>query len=108
MSDLNRLARVESALNGVLAQRWFIQLSLNQDAFWDNNFVMLKEDNALFSPLSVLNFSRYENIDDVKNGKKIRIDSDEEMILLTHKNEVLAIYEKDEEQHTYRCLRGLW
>jgi tRNA pseudouridine55 synthase len=49
-----------------------------------------------------------ENIDDVKNGKKIRIDSDEEMILLTHKNEVLAIYEKDEEQHTYRCLRGLW
>lgn len=40
---------------------------LNQEKFWDNNFVMLKEDNALFSPLSVLNFSRYENIDEVKN-----------------------------------------
>ena len=38
---------------------------LNADKFWDNNFVMLKEDEALFSPLSVLNFSRYENIEEV-------------------------------------------
>lgn len=38
---------------------------LNQEKFWDNNFVMLKEDDALFSPLSVLNFSRYENIEEV-------------------------------------------
>ena len=40
---------------------------LNQEKFWDNNFVMLKEDNALFSPLSVLNFSRYESLDEVKS-----------------------------------------
>lgn len=40
---------------------------LNQDLFWDNNFVMLKEDEALFSPLSVVNFSRYENIEEVEN-----------------------------------------
>ncbi|PWN71177.1 acyl-CoA reductase [Chryseobacterium phosphatilyticum] len=40
---------------------------LNQDKFWDNNFVMLKEDDKLFSPLSVINFSRYESMDDVKN-----------------------------------------
>ena len=26
---------------------------------------MLKEDNALFSPLSVLNFSRYESVEEV-------------------------------------------
>lgn len=39
---------------------------LNQDKFWDNNFVMLKEDDKLFSPLSVINFSRYESQDDVK------------------------------------------
>jgi hypothetical protein len=38
---------------------------LNQENFWDNNFVMLKEDNALFSPLSVLNFSRYESVEEV-------------------------------------------
>lgn len=40
---------------------------LNQDRFWDNNFVMLKEDEALFSPLSVLNFTRYQNIEEVQN-----------------------------------------
>lgn len=40
---------------------------LNQERFWDNNFVMLKEDENLFSPLSVINFSRYSNLDEVKN-----------------------------------------
>ena len=40
---------------------------LNQEQFWDNNFVMLKEDEKLFSPLSVINFSRYEMINDVQN-----------------------------------------
>lgn len=40
---------------------------LNRDLFWDNNFVMLKEDDKLFSPLSVINFSRYSSLDDVKN-----------------------------------------
>lgn len=40
---------------------------LNQEKFLDNNFVMLKEDDKLFSPLSVINFSRYSSLDDVKN-----------------------------------------
>ena len=40
---------------------------LNQDKFWDNNFVMLKEDENMFSPLSVVNFSRYKNIDEIKS-----------------------------------------
>ncbi|MEY8758874.1 acyl-CoA reductase [Chryseobacterium tongliaoense] len=39
---------------------------LNQDKFWDNNFVMLKEDDQLFSPLSVINFSRYSSLEDVR------------------------------------------
>ncbi len=43
---------------------------LNQDQFWDNNFVMLKEDKSLFSPLSVLNFSRYEDISEVQEFLK--------------------------------------
>lgn len=43
---------------------------LNQENFWDNNFVMLKEDNALFSPLSVLNFSRYNDFEEVKTFLK--------------------------------------
>lgn len=40
---------------------------LNQEKFWDNNFVMLKEDEKLFSPLSVINFTRYQDINEVKN-----------------------------------------
>jgi len=39
---------------------------LNQDQFWDNNFVMLKEDEKLFSPLSVINFSRYNSLEEVR------------------------------------------
>lgn len=51
---------------------------LNQDKFWDNNFVMLKEDDALFSPLSVLNFSRYSDMAQVtdfikKNEENIQV-----------------------------------
>lgn len=40
---------------------------LNQEKFWDNNFVMLKEDEKLFSPLSVINFSRYNDLQDIQN-----------------------------------------
>lgn len=38
---------------------------LNQEVFWDNNVVLLKEDEKLFSPLGVLNFTRYKNIEEV-------------------------------------------
>jgi hypothetical protein len=41
-------------------------LLLNKDLFWDNNFVMIKEDASLFGPLSVLNFSRYQSLDEVQ------------------------------------------
>lgn len=41
-------------------------LLLNKDIFWDNNFVMLKEDSSLFSALSIINFTRYKNIKEVK------------------------------------------
>jgi tRNA pseudouridine55 synthase len=49
-----------------------------------------------------------DNVVDVKNGKKLVLDTNEEIIMLKHKDEILAIYEKDDEQQTYRCLRGLW
>lgn len=40
---------------------------LNRDLFWDNNFVMLKEDDQIFSPLSVINFSRYSSLEEVNS-----------------------------------------
>lgn len=57
---------------------------LNQDNFWDNNFVMLKEEQSLFSPLSVLNFTRYEDISEVKD------------FILENENEIQCIVSKPE------------
>ncbi|MFC4163632.1 acyl-CoA reductase [Epilithonimonas zeae] len=57
---------------------------LNQDQFWDNNFVMLKEDEKLFSPLSVINFSRYETLEEVKQ------------FVETNKDEIQTIVAKQE------------
>ncbi len=48
---------------------------LNQDQFWDNNFVLLKDDEKLFSPLSVINFSRYNTLEEAK--KFLEINKDE-------------------------------
>ncbi len=39
---------------------------LNKDMFWDNNFAMLKESDALFSPISVINYQFYQSIEQVK------------------------------------------
>ena len=49
------------------------------------------------------------NIDndfDVKNGKRIKLDCDNDRVVLKHDDELLAIYEKDNSE--YRCVRGLW
>jgi len=43
---------------------------LNQEKFWDNNFVLLKQDEKLFSPLAVLHFTYYKNIDEVQDFLK--------------------------------------
>ncbi|MDL1913250.1 MAG: acyl-CoA reductase [Bergeyella sp.] len=38
---------------------------LNQEKFWDNNFVIIKEDEQLFSPLAVVYISRYSDFSQV-------------------------------------------
>jgi len=59
---------------------------LNQDKFWDNNFVMLKEDDKLFSPLSVINFSRYSSLEDVK---KFLAENEENIQCIVAKDELV-------------------
>ncbi len=39
---------------------------LNLEKFWDNNFVMIREEESLFPPLSVINFTRYNDLEEVK------------------------------------------
>lgn len=48
----------------------------------------------------------YEDTAAIRNGKKIKLDSDEKQVLICDGTEVLAVYEK--ENNSYRCLRGLW
>ena len=47
-----------------------------------------------------------DNVEDIKNGKRIKIDSDEQYLLLTNNNELLAMYQKDGNE--YKSARGLW
>lgn len=49
----------------------------------------------------------YQELADVKNGRKIVIKSDQELVLVSVNHEVLAIYEKVKNQ-TYKMKRGLW
>ena len=52
---------------------------LNKEQFWDNNFVLIREHDDLFSPLAVINFSRYNDISEV------------EEYLSTHEEEIQAV-----------------
>lgn len=48
----------------------------------------------------------YDDIDAIKNGKPIKINCDEDRVLIVDKTDVLAVYEKD--NTLYKCVRGLW
>ncbi len=40
---------------------------LNKDQIWDNNFLLLKQSDALFAPVAVVNYSEYETLSEVEN-----------------------------------------
>ncbi len=46
-------------------------------------------------------------IDEIKQGKRLQIESAAPIVLLTHQSEVVAAYEKVD-GFEYRCKRGLW
>ena len=49
----------------------------------------------------------YENIDDIRNGRSIKIDNDSNRVLIVHDKEVLAVYDKNPD-NSFSCARGLW
>lgn len=53
-------------------------------------------------------YKQYEvdNVKDVLNGKRIKINSDEEYLLIVNNGKLYAMYQKDGDE--YRCTRGLW
>lgn len=57
--------------------------------------------------LSHYKMIEYDNEKDIKNGKRIKLNCDEDKVVILHKGEVLAIYKKVE-NHIYASERGLW
>ena len=80
---------------------------LNQDKFWDNNFVMLKEDENLFSPLSVINFSRYSDINEVENFIKNNGENIQTVVADPELNLIPSISVKRKTQ-VWTLMRILW
>ena len=71
----------------------------------------VEEGNFTLHSLSEV-LSHFEMVEaadpaDIFNGKQIHVNCDAEQIAVTHKGEVLAIYEYVEND-IYRCVRGLW
>jgi len=67
-------------------------------------------DFKLFTNYEVLNTYKYIEIDDITDvlvGKKIELDCNEEIVMITNKNEVVAAYEQVE-NGIYKSKRGLW
>jgi len=48
-----------------------------------------------------------DDLSDVYNGKRIKIDSEEQIVMITHNKEVIAAYEKGNDGYYYNK-RGLW
>ena len=71
----------------------------------------LREGNyQLLTAYDVLKKYPYYELDDIQdvlNGKPLELNSDDELVMITHSGEVIAAYEK-ETDGKYICRRGLW
>ena len=69
------------------------------------------DENACIDPFLVLDPSwpllEIDNIQDVKNGKTIRLNTNQKRVILIHGNEILAAYE-EKNNGWYHCVRGLF
>ncbi len=63
--------------------------------------------HSLSEVLAHFEMAEAENPADIFNGKKIHADCKAKQIAVTHKGDVLAIYEHEKDD-VYRCVRGLW
>ncbi len=57
---------------------------MNNIAIYDNNFVILKEDLGYSSPIAVIFFEHYKNLDTVKT--RLKIDNDKIQCVVTNEN----------------------
>lgn len=81
-----------------------IESSIDLDDINIDTPLILDPSIIIDNNISILESNR---IEDIKNGKKIEIDSDSQTILLKNGDQLLAIYEKCDDK-LYKCKRGLW
>lgn len=72
----------------------------------------MKEDTVTLDPLRVIDpvwkiIDMPEREADIKNGRRLKLNIMDEKIILTNGKEILAAYEKKEDQ-LYHCVRGLF
>ncbi|KAF0226538.1 MAG: tRNA pseudouridine 55 synthase [Erysipelotrichaceae bacterium] len=49
-----------------------------------------------------------DNVTDIKNGKILSLEHDEDFLTIMHEDEVLAVYSWNEKKDAYTSVRGLW
>lgn len=69
-----------------------------------------RNEFKLLPILDAINMQKYEveNDVDVKNGKPLKLEIESNEVLITHLNEILAVYRYREDDGLYHCVRGLW
>lgn len=67
------------------------------------------ESHTIYPMESVLNLPEieYEPIEDIKNGKHVRMETPEDRVLITHDGKAVAVYDRHHGQ-IFSCTRGLW
>ncbi|WP_294562629.1 tRNA pseudouridine(55) synthase TruB [uncultured Traorella sp.] len=63
--------------------------------------------HSIYEALNYLPMIEIENERDVMNGKKLRLDTKEDRVLMVKDKEALAIYQRHH-QNIFSCERGLW
>lgn len=69
----------------------------------NNDFNLLKPKDVL-SGYPVVNYEKYS---DIKNGRRINLETRDDLVLIKVAGEILAFYER-EEGKTFKSKRGLW
>lgn len=76
-----------------------------------NSIDDIKEHNIKFidpeEALSGYHKIEYSDSSDIFNGRRIQLDTDQDLVLITINNKSMAFYEREVDK-TFKCKRGLW
>ncbi len=92
-----------SALNRTRIDRFELKDAYTTEQIESGEFSFI----SIYEMLKEYPYYEMEDISDVINGKTIRLDSDQPLVMITHEDNVIAAYERLPNGY-YHCRRGLW